>query len=80
MSVSFGRIKAGAFALPLARLVALTPPQDTDLRLAAVILAAFMKLTAVKAGSGWCWLAVKDGKIVVANTANGESPLAYSRM
>jgi hypothetical protein len=49
MSVSFGRIKAGAFALPLARLVALTPPQDTDLRSAAVILAAFMKLTAVKA-------------------------------
>jgi hypothetical protein len=38
MSVSFGRIKAGAFALPLARLVALTPPQDTDLRSAAVIL------------------------------------------
>jgi hypothetical protein len=29
--------------------VALTPPQDTDLRSAAVILAAFMKLTAVKA-------------------------------
>ena len=28
-------------------------------------------------GSGWCWLAVKDGKIVVAKTANGESPLVH---
>ena len=28
-------------------------------------------------GSGWCWLAVKDGKIFVSKTANGESPLVY---
>ncbi|MCC8952819.1 superoxide dismutase [Bradyrhizobium sp. Pear77] len=28
-------------------------------------------------GSGWCWLAVKDGKIVVMKTANGESPLVH---
>jgi superoxide dismutase, Fe-Mn family len=26
-------------------------------------------------GSGWAWLAVKDGKIVVLKTANGENPL-----
>jgi Fe-Mn family superoxide dismutase len=26
-------------------------------------------------GSGWCWLAVKDGKISVAKTPNGENPL-----
>ena len=26
-------------------------------------------------GSGWCWLAVKDGKITVMKTANGENPL-----
>jgi len=26
-------------------------------------------------GSGWAWLALKDGKLVVAKTANGESPL-----
>ena len=26
-------------------------------------------------GSGWAWLAVKDGKIIVTKTANGESPL-----
>jgi Fe-Mn family superoxide dismutase len=28
-------------------------------------------------GSGWSWLAVKDGKIVVTKTANGESPLVH---
>jgi Fe-Mn family superoxide dismutase len=26
-------------------------------------------------GSGWAWLAVKDGKIVILKTANGENPL-----
>ena len=26
-------------------------------------------------GSGWAWLAVKDGKIIVSKTANGENPL-----
>jgi Fe-Mn family superoxide dismutase len=26
-------------------------------------------------GSGWCWLAVKGGKIIVMSTPNGESPL-----
>ena len=26
-------------------------------------------------GSGWCWLAVKDGKIVIMKTPNGENPL-----
>ena len=28
-------------------------------------------------GSGWCWLTVKDGKIVATKTANGESPLVH---
>ncbi|MFI5015085.1 MAG: superoxide dismutase [Hyphomicrobiales bacterium] len=28
-------------------------------------------------GSGWAWLAVKDGKIVVMKTPNGESPLVH---
>src|SRR5512139_3992952 len=26
-------------------------------------------------GSGWAWLAVKDGKVIVSKTPNGESPL-----
>ena len=28
-------------------------------------------------GSGWAWLAVKDGKIVIMKTPNGESPLVH---
>ncbi|MFC0218388.1 Fe-Mn family superoxide dismutase [Pseudochelatococcus lubricantis] len=28
-------------------------------------------------GSGWAWLAVKDGKIVVLKTQNGENPLVH---
>ena len=28
-------------------------------------------------GSGWCWLAIKDGRIVVMKTPNGENPLVH---
>ncbi len=28
-------------------------------------------------GSGWAWLAVKDGKIAITKTPNGESPLVH---
>ena len=28
-------------------------------------------------GSGWAWLSVKDGKLVVSKTQNGESPLVH---
>ncbi len=28
-------------------------------------------------GSGWAWLSVKDGKLEVSKTANGENPLVY---
>ena len=28
-------------------------------------------------GSGWAWLAVKDGKLAVMKTANGENPLMH---
>lgn len=28
-------------------------------------------------GSGWCWLAVKDGKLEVMKTANGDNPLTH---
>jgi Fe-Mn family superoxide dismutase len=28
-------------------------------------------------GSGWCWLAVKDGRVQVFKTPNGESPLVH---
>ncbi len=28
-------------------------------------------------GSGWCWLALKSGKLVVMKTPNGENPLVH---
>jgi Fe-Mn family superoxide dismutase len=28
-------------------------------------------------GSGWAWLSVKDGKLAISKTANGESPLVH---
>jgi len=35
----------------------------------------FIKAGVSQFGSGWCWLAVKGGKITVMQTPNGESPL-----
>ncbi|KUO54374.1 MAG: superoxide dismutase [Alphaproteobacteria bacterium BRH_c36] len=28
-------------------------------------------------GSGWCWLAIRDGKLEVSKTPNGENPLMH---
>jgi superoxide dismutase, Fe-Mn family len=28
-------------------------------------------------GAGWVWLAIKDGKIIVTQTTNAESPLVH---
>ena len=28
-------------------------------------------------GSGWCWVSVKNGKLEISKTANGESPLVH---
>jgi superoxide dismutase, Fe-Mn family len=28
-------------------------------------------------GSGWCWLAVKDGRLEITKTPNGENPLVH---
>src|SRR6202140_289997 len=35
----------------------------------------FIQAGVTQFGSGWSWLAVKDGKISIAKTPNGESPL-----
>ena len=40
----------------------------------------FVQAGVTQFGSGWCWLAVKDGKIIVSKTANGESPLVHGAM
>lgn len=36
---------------------------------------AFSNAAATRFGSGWAWLVVKDGKLVVGSTANQDSPL-----
>jgi Fe-Mn family superoxide dismutase len=35
----------------------------------------FIQAGTTQFGSGWAWLAVKDGKVIVSKTPNGESPL-----
>ena len=37
--------------------------------------AKFIEAGTTQFGSGWAWFAVKDGKVEVVKTANGESPL-----
>jgi len=36
---------------------------------------AFSKAAATRFGSGWAWLLVKDGKLVVSSTPNQDNPL-----
>ena len=37
----------------------------------------FIKAGVSQFGSGWCWLAIKGGKIVVMQSPNGENPLVH---
>lgn len=37
----------------------------------------FIQAGVTQFGSGWCWLAVKDGKLAVMKTQNGENPLMH---
>jgi Fe-Mn family superoxide dismutase len=39
--------------------------------------ADFINAGVTQFGSGWCWLAIKDGKLEVMKTPNGENPLMY---
>ena len=37
----------------------------------------FVQAGVTQFGSGWCWIAVKDGKLVIMKTPNGENPLMH---
>ena len=37
----------------------------------------FIEAGKTQFGSGWCWLALKDGKLAVMKTPNGENPLMH---
>ncbi len=38
----------------------------------------FIKAGVTQFGSGWCWLSVKDNKLVVTKTPNAENPLIHN--
>ena len=46
-----------------------------DLGSVAKMKEDFIQAGVTQFGSGWAWLAVKDGKLQIAKTANGENPL-----
>ncbi len=39
--------------------------------------ADFINAGVTQFGSGWCWLAIRDGKLEVLKTPNGENPLMH---
>jgi len=48
-----------------------------DLGGAAEFREAFLQAGATQFGSGWCWLVLKNGKLAVTKTPNGENPLIH---
>ena len=50
---------------------------DKDLGGFDKMRADFINAGVTQFGSGWCWLAVKDGKLSVMKTPNGENPLMH---
>jgi Fe-Mn family superoxide dismutase len=48
---------------------------DSDLGGLDAFKEAFTKAGMTRFGSGWAWLSVKDGKLVVSSTPNQDSPL-----
>ena len=50
---------------------------DSDLGGYDKFRADFIDAGATQFGSGWCWLAVKGGKLQVMKTPNGENPLVH---
>ncbi len=50
---------------------------DSDLGGYDRFKANFMLAGATQFGSGWCWIAVKDGKLEIMKTPNGENPLIH---
>ena len=50
---------------------------DTDLGGYDKMRTDFVQAGMTQFGSGWAWLAVKDGKLAVMKTPNGENPLMH---
>ena len=56
---------------------ALQKAVDSDLGGYDKMRADFINAGTTQFGSGWAWLAVKDGKLAVMKTPNGENPLMH---
>lgn len=56
---------------------ALQAKVDADLGGYDKMRADFINAGVTQFGSGWAWLAIKDGKLEVMKTANGENPLMH---
>lgn len=56
---------------------ALAKAVDSDLGGYDKMREDFINAGVTQFGSGWAWLAVKDGKLEVMKTANGENPLMH---
>lgn len=56
---------------------ALAAKIDEDLGGLDKFRADFIDAGVTQFGSGWCWLAMKDGKLQVMKTPNGENPLVH---
>lgn len=50
---------------------------NADLGSVAEFKTAFVQAGLTQFGSGWCWLALKGGKLEVMKTPNGENPLVH---
>ena len=50
---------------------------DSDLGGYDKMRADFVAAGLTQFGSGWCWIAVKDGKLTITKTPNGENPLMH---
>jgi Fe-Mn family superoxide dismutase len=50
---------------------------DSDLGGYDKMRADFVQAGMTQFGSGWCWLVVKDGRLAVMKTPNGENPLMH---
>ncbi len=56
---------------------ALAAKIDEDLGGYDKFRADFIDAGVTQFGSGWCWLAMKDGKLQIMKTPNGENPLVH---
>ena len=50
---------------------------DSDLGGYDKMRADFIEAGKTQFGSGWCWIAVKNGKLEIMKTPNGENPLVH---